>query len=305
MQSHEIHSKRSEDTKGNGSEADPPKQVSKLDEDKDKASPDKPKLKENHEFTDFALWKINSPEYYWWHKKLIYLKKVEERNLKEAEEVFFMGDNESLLSYKDMNKIEQEQNQILNQVYTNNKINSSMMVRTNSKVSQNTNTLSNGNGNKDNAKAIMRSMLKKKSTMLFIQPEQIRFQDIKTQMKKEDSVPISATGNTNTLVRTTTLAPDFKSNLLNHSSRFKKKTSNVQEEIQNERKKSISTPSNPFKKVKSFREENTIKIIVNPLDKRHRPLPEKENKEMLNTSKRSYKANMSSKSGRGIDDFED
>ena len=47
------------------------------------------------------------------------------------------------------------------------------MIRTNSKLSQNTNSGSNKNSsNQNNAKELMKSMLKKKSTMLFIQENQ-------------------------------------------------------------------------------------------------------------------------------------
>lgn len=95
------------------------------------------------------------------------------------------------------------------------------MIRTNSKVSQNTNSNSNKGSNRENAKAVMRSMLKKKSTMLFVQEntDANKLQNSSIIPPKKDNSP----GNTGNFMRRTTLMPDFRSNLLNKSSKFKRK----------------------------------------------------------------------------------
>jgi hypothetical protein len=80
------------------------------------------------------------------------------------------------------------------------------MIRTNSKVS---NTNSGQGTGRQNAKSIMKSMLKKKSTMLFIQEnkELKKLQKSTIEKQKDEISPVNQLQNN--FVRTTTLMPDF------------------------------------------------------------------------------------------------
>lgn len=80
------------------------------------------------------------------------------------------------------------------------------MIRTNSKVS---NTNSGQGTNRQNAKAIMKSMLKKKSTMLFIQEnkELQSLQKSTIEKHKDEISPVNQLQNN--FMRTTTLMPEF------------------------------------------------------------------------------------------------
>jgi hypothetical protein len=80
------------------------------------------------------------------------------------------------------------------------------MIRTNSKVS---NTNSGQGTGRQNAKSIMKSMLKKKSTMLFIQEnkELQKLQKSTIEKQKDEISPVNQLQNN--FVRTTTLMPDF------------------------------------------------------------------------------------------------
>ena len=44
------------------------KNTSKNDGKKESKENSEKKYREKHEFDDFTLWRLNSPEYYWWHK---------------------------------------------------------------------------------------------------------------------------------------------------------------------------------------------------------------------------------------------
>jgi hypothetical protein len=83
------------------------------------------------------------------------------------------------------------------------------MIRTNSKVS---NTNSGQGTGRQNAKSIMKSMLKKKSTMLFIQENKElqklqKLQKSTIEKQKDEISPVNQLQNN--FVRTTTLMPDF------------------------------------------------------------------------------------------------
>lgn len=83
------------------------------------------KLEENSHLqkpNKFSLWALGSPEYYWWHKRLVDKKKVEKYArgryrififlLENQEDLFSLGGNNSFLSYKNMDNIKEEQNQL-------------------------------------------------------------------------------------------------------------------------------------------------------------------------------------------------
>ena len=223
--------------------------------------------------------------------KLIHLKKRHEKSIRDADDMISLADN-SYLSYKNMENIEEEQNKIIGQGYGNNKLNSSMMIRTNSKVSVNTNSGSNMNSNREGAKAIMYSMLKKKSTMLFVQETKDSNKNIPAPPKLRESVsPKNVIRST--FSRRTTLMPDFKSSLLNRSSHMKKKNA---DEPGSKPKKKDSTQQVALKKFKSFREQ-PVNIVIEGFD-----INKNKN---TNNSKPSNNNNISSRSGRPFDESND
>ena len=223
--------------------------------------------------------------------KLIHLKKRHEKSIRDADDMISLADN-SYLSYKNMENIEEEQNKIIGQGYGNNKLNSSMMIRTNSKVSVHTNSGSNMNSNREGAKAIMYSMLKKKSTMLFVQEAKDSNKNIPAPPKLRESVsPKNVIRST--FSRRTTLMPDFKSSLLNRSSHMKKKNA---DEPGSKPKKKDSTQQVALKKFKSFREQ-PVNIVIEGFD-----INKNKN---TNNSKPSNNNNISSRSGRPFDESND
>ena len=219
------------------------------------------------------------------------MKKRHEKGIRDADDMISLADN-SYLSYKNMENIEEEQNKIIGQGYGNNKLNSSIMIRTNSKVSVNTNSGSNMNSNREGAKAIMYSMLKKKSTMLFVQEAKDSNKNIPAPPKLRESVsPKNVIRST--FSRRTTLMPDFKSSLLNRSSHMKKKNA---DEPGSKPKKKDSTQQVALKKFKSFREQ-PVNIVIEGFD-----INKNKN---TNNSKPSNNNNISSRSGRPFDESND
>jgi len=112
------------------------------------------------------------------------------------------------------------------------------MIRTNSKVSNATNSASNkGNTTRQNARDIMKGMLKKKSTMLFIQ-ENTNLKISKSKKLNKESSPkntLNVVRNgqgslKNNFVRTTTLIPGFKPLSMPQNSQFKKQKANTPKE---------------------------------------------------------------------------
>lgn len=73
----------------------------------------------------------------------------------------------------------------------------------------------------------MKSMLKKKSTMLFVQ--ETAEPPLKSHRQSNKDPNINTAQPNTTLVRRTTLMPDFRSNLLNKSSQFRQREDKKEE----------------------------------------------------------------------------
>lgn len=260
----------------------------------------KNKVRSGIDLNDFTLWKVNSPEYYWWNKAAIQIKKRQEKSMKDADagEVISLGGDDSYMSYKNMDKIEEEQNQYMGQGYTANVLNSSAIIRTNSKISQNTNSGSNKGTNREGAKNMMRAVLKKKSTMLFVQESK------ETGAQEDPGKPKQSNSPANKIssgfARRGTLMPDFKSSLLNRSSQFKKQL----ESGNKKPKKEDSSINIGLKKFKTIREQ-PVTIQINGLEIKNNE--KNKPKDTNDTNRLMHPLNVSSKSGRKspMDDFDD